>query len=106
MWYCYRSCRHPRGQSRLRCHPRQLRNGYRDRDRHRSPTLSTIIARALRRLSYRGEGRQVMASDVTQTVADYVEQTLGKKSYQFICAVVANCKMLALELDGEDAGQL
>jgi HD superfamily phosphodiesterase len=47
-----------------------------------------------------------MASDVTQTVADYVEQTLGKESYQFICAVVANCKMLALELDGEDAGQL
>jgi HD superfamily phosphodiesterase len=47
-----------------------------------------------------------MASDVTQTVADYVKQTLGKESYQFICAVVANCKMLALELDGEDAGQL
>lgn len=47
-----------------------------------------------------------MASDVTQTVADYVEQTLGKESYQFICAVVANCKMLALELDEEDAGQL
>ena len=47
-----------------------------------------------------------MDSDITQTVADYVEQTLGKESYQFICAVVANCKMLALELDEEDAGQL
>jgi HD superfamily phosphodiesterase len=47
-----------------------------------------------------------MDSDITQTVADYVEQTLGKESYQFICAVVANCKMLALELDEEEAGSL
>jgi HD superfamily phosphodiesterase len=47
-----------------------------------------------------------MDSGITQTVADYVEQTLGKESYQFICAVVANCKMLALELDEEDAGPL
>ncbi len=47
-----------------------------------------------------------MDSDITQTVADFVGQTLGKESYQFICAVVANCKMLALELDEEDAGQL
>ncbi len=47
-----------------------------------------------------------MDSDIMQTVADYVEQTLGKESYQFICAVVANCKMLALELDEEDASQL
>ena len=42
-----------------------------------------------------------MESDVTQTVADYVEQTLGREGYQFICAVVANCKMLALELNEE-----
>jgi hypothetical protein len=47
-----------------------------------------------------------MDSDITQTIADYVEQTLGKESYQFICSVVANCKMLALELDEEDADQL
>ena len=47
-----------------------------------------------------------MDSDVTQTIANYVEQTLGKESYQFICSVVTNCKMLALELDEEDAGQL
>src|ERR1700680_2284675 len=47
-----------------------------------------------------------MDSDMTQTVAEYVEQTLGKESYQFICAVVANCKMLALELDDEAVGQL
>jgi HD superfamily phosphodiesterase len=47
-----------------------------------------------------------MDSDITQTVAGYVEQTLGKESYQFICAVVANCKMLAFELDEEDASQL
>jgi HD domain len=47
-----------------------------------------------------------MDSDVTQTVAEYAEQTLGKEGYQFICAVVANCKMLALELDDEEASQL
>ena len=47
-----------------------------------------------------------MDSDVTQAVADYVEQTLGKENYQFICAVVANCKMLALELDDDEASQL
>ena len=47
-----------------------------------------------------------MDSDVTQTVAEFVEQTMGRESYQFICAVVANCKMLALELDEEEAGQL
>jgi len=47
-----------------------------------------------------------MDSGVTQAVADYVEQTLGNESYQFICAVVANCKMLALELDDDEAGQL
>ena len=47
-----------------------------------------------------------MDSDVTQAVADYVEQILGKESYQFICAVVANCKMLALELDDDEVGQL
>ena len=47
-----------------------------------------------------------MESDVMQTVAEYVEQTLGRESYQFICAVVANCKMLALELDDEEVSQL
>ena len=47
-----------------------------------------------------------MDSDVTQTIAEYVEQTLGRESYQFICAVVANCKMLALELDDEEVSQL
>jgi HD superfamily phosphodiesterase len=47
-----------------------------------------------------------MDSDITQTIADYVEQTLGKENYQFICSVVANCKMLAIELNDEDAGQL
>ncbi|HVB75171.1 MAG TPA: HD domain-containing protein [Ktedonobacteraceae bacterium] len=47
-----------------------------------------------------------MDGDVVQTVAHYVEQTLGKENYQYICAVVANCKMLALELDDEAASQL
>lgn len=47
-----------------------------------------------------------MDSDVTQAVANYVEQTLGRESYQFICAVVANCKMLALELGEDETSQL
>jgi len=47
-----------------------------------------------------------MDGDVVQTVAHYVEQTLGKENYQYICTVVANCKMLALELDDEAASQL
>ena len=47
-----------------------------------------------------------MDSDVTQVVANFVDQTLGRESYQFICAVVANCKMLALQLDDDEAGQL
>jgi HD superfamily phosphodiesterase len=47
-----------------------------------------------------------MDTDVTQAVAGYVEQTIGKEGYQFICAVVANCKILAIELDDAEAGQL
>jgi hypothetical protein len=47
-----------------------------------------------------------MDTEVAQTVADYVEQTLGKESFQYICAVVATCKMLALELDEEEASAL
>jgi HD superfamily phosphodiesterase len=47
-----------------------------------------------------------MDSDIAQPIADYVEQTLGKENYQFICSVVANCKMLALELEEEDASLL
>ncbi|HLX58819.1 MAG TPA: HD domain-containing protein [Ktedonobacteraceae bacterium] len=47
-----------------------------------------------------------MDSGVVQIVADYVEQTLGREGYQYICAVVANCKMLALELDEDEASVL
>ena len=47
-----------------------------------------------------------MDNDVTQAVANYVEQMMGRESYQFICAVVASCKMLALELEGDEAGRL
>src|SRR5260370_2938757 len=47
-----------------------------------------------------------MDSDVTQIVSQYAEQMLGKEGYQVICAVVANCKMLALELDDEEASRL
>jgi hypothetical protein len=39
---------------------------------------------------------------VVQAVAEHVEQALGAEGYRYICAVVANCKMLALELENSD----
>lgn len=47
-----------------------------------------------------------MDVDVVQTVADYAEHVLGKEGYHYICAVVANCKMLALQLEEEDIVEL
>lgn len=49
-----------------------------------------------------------MNTDVVQAVAEYTEKVLGKEGYQYICTVVANCKMLALELEnrGEDISEL
>lgn len=44
----------------------------------------------------------MMDTDVVQAVADYAEQTLGEEGFRYICAVVANCKMLALELENSD----
>lgn len=40
-----------------------------------------------------------MNTDVVQAVARYAEETMGEESFRYICAVVANCKMLALELE-------
>jgi HD superfamily phosphodiesterase len=42
-----------------------------------------------------------MESEVVQAVADYTESVLGQEGFRYISAVVATCKMLALELEGE-----
>lgn len=42
-----------------------------------------------------------MDSALVQATATYVEQTLGREAYRAICAVVANCKMLALEMEDD-----
>jgi hypothetical protein len=50
-----------------------------------------------------------MESEVVQAVAEYTEAVLGKEGFRYISAVVATCKMLALELEGqenEEAGHL
>jgi hypothetical protein len=40
-----------------------------------------------------------MDNAIVQAAADYAEQMLGKEGFNYICAVVANCRMLAAELD-------
>ncbi|HZS77934.1 MAG TPA: HD domain-containing protein [Ktedonobacteraceae bacterium] len=49
-----------------------------------------------------------METDVVQAVAGYAEKVLGREGYRYICAVVANCKMLAIEMEnsGEDTSDL
>ena len=42
-----------------------------------------------------------MESGVIQAVAEYAESVLGQEGFRYISAVVATCKMLALELEGE-----
>jgi hypothetical protein len=42
-----------------------------------------------------------MESEVVQAVAEYTESVLGKEGFRYISAVVATCKMLALELEGQ-----
>src|SRR6266571_5426151 len=47
-------------------------------------------------------------TDVVQSVAHYAEETLGDEGFRYVSAVVANCKLLALELEAleeEDAGR-
>ena len=44
-----------------------------------------------------------MDDAIVQAAADYAEKVLGKEGFNYICAVVANCRMLAAELDeGEE----
>src|SRR5256885_7831512 len=40
-----------------------------------------------------------MDTDVMQAVARYVEETMGLESFRYVSAVVANCKMLAVQLE-------
>jgi HD superfamily phosphodiesterase len=40
-----------------------------------------------------------MDNAIVQAVADYAETMLGKERYRYMSAVVANCKMLAAELE-------
>ena len=37
--------------------------------------------------------------EIVATVAHYVEEVLGQEAFRYVSAVVANCKMLALELE-------
>jgi HD superfamily phosphodiesterase len=41
-------------------------------------------------------------TQVVQAVAHYAEEMLGHESFRYVCAVVANCKMLALELEAQE----
>lgn len=42
-----------------------------------------------------------METEVLQTVRQYAEGIHGKEGFRYICTVVANCKMLAVELQGQ-----
>jgi HD superfamily phosphodiesterase len=42
-----------------------------------------------------------MESGIVQTVAEYAESVMGQEGFRYISAVVATCKMLALELESE-----
>lgn len=50
----------------------------------------------------------MIETGVARAVADYVQEILDAEGFQYVSAVVANCKMLAAELEGqgEDTGAL
>ena len=41
-------------------------------------------------------------TDVLQAVARHAEEVMGSEGFLYVCAVVANCKMLALELEAQE----
>jgi HD superfamily phosphodiesterase len=43
-----------------------------------------------------------MEMGVVQAAAQYAEEVLGKERFRYIASVVANCKMLAVELEGRE----
>lgn len=45
-----------------------------------------------------------METGVVLSVAQHVEDVLGKEGFRYVSAVVANCKMLALELETQEEG--
>ena len=46
-----------------------------------------------------------METGVVPTVAQHVEEVMGKEGFRYVSAVVANCKMLALELEAQEGHQ-
>src|ERR687884_1327750 len=44
-----------------------------------------------------------MEAGLVQTVAQYAEEVMGKEGFRYVSAVVANCKMLALELEAQQS---
>lgn len=47
-----------------------------------------------------------MEIDVVQAVARYAEDVMGSEGFRYVSAVVANCKMLALQLEPAEDGQV
>ncbi len=43
-----------------------------------------------------------MDTDVIQAVAHYAEEVMGSEGFRYVSAVVANCKMLAVELEMQE----
>ena len=43
-----------------------------------------------------------MEKDVVPIVAQHAEEVMGKEGFRYVSAVVANCKMLALELEAQE----
>lgn len=43
-----------------------------------------------------------MDADIVQSVARYAEGVLGEEGFRYVSAVVANCKMLAWELEAQE----
>ncbi len=43
--------------------------------------------------------------EIVPAVAQHVEEVLGKEKFRYVSAVVANCKMLALQLDEQEQEQ-
>ena len=46
-----------------------------------------------------------MNTDVVQSVARYAEEVLGSEGFRYVSAVVASCKMLALQLEAEEESE-
>lgn len=45
-----------------------------------------------------------MNTGVIQEVARYAEEVMGQEGFRYVSAVVANCKLLALEMEAQEGG--